>query len=76
MRHSQHIRITRLLVPGLILACGGDKAGDSAEVERSPWDFDSVVGVSNMDDDDQNGTTDWDDADQGRGGLCRQPLLL
>ena len=53
------------LLPTLLLfACQGDKDDTASAVEeRSPWEIPSVVGVSNMDDDDENGTDDW--ADEG-----------
>ena len=54
---------TTTLVATLVLAGCADKDSSDTELEpRSPWDIDSVIGVSNMDDDDENGSPDWDDA--------------
>ena len=61
--HAPGIPLLSLcLITALTSGCS-DKDGnslDSAEI-YDPWDLHDLVGVANMDDDDENGDPDWDD---------------
>ena len=59
---TKRIGSSYLLPTLFLIACQGDKDDTAGAVEeKSPWEIPSVVGVSNMDDDDENGTDDWTD---------------
>ncbi len=61
-----------LLIPAVLGAC---EKGDTGDSGVNAWDLQPVYGVPNLDDDDQDGTADWDQAGVGADNDLA-PLLI